>query len=455
MVEAADEALTKLAAPTKLRGYVQFVRASALAELNRDLDSADAIQESIRLLPDYSAPLLAASSIYAFLDRPAAGADYLIRAINVDPESARTVDDYDIGNLMGRLNAVHDEGRVRDLSDRLLQIGWLGKRLGSRSGLAAEAIQRHAHDGDLSAARALIPKLLVPRDSYSLLMQNDYRSLWPDIETWAGPKLGQQWTTYLSEARARWTANNDAEAANEYLTALTAARHYKTAVRDLLPLFDKPDRVNNYDLLFGVNALAEALAHLNRWKEGDSLFERAQAVWPIDSDANALNIAANYSVFLLREGRPDEALKRLDEGIAQAKKWTSQVGQRAFASMYQYRACMLHELGRDAEASVSMAIAVRQLSPSYVAELQLCLDNPQAAKKALIAGLEKEETRDGVIGFVQLPSEDPLPSDYARKMRARVNALKSDPELLQAVAKYGRVVPWPVNAGAPPETADK
>jgi tetratricopeptide (TPR) repeat protein len=285
-------------------------------------------------------------------------------------------------------------------------------------------------------------------------MQNDYRPLWPDIETWAGPQLRQQWTTYLSEARARWMANKDTQASLDYLSALVAARHYRTAVRDLLPLFDKPDRINDYDLLFGVNSLAETLARLNRWKDGESLFERAQAVWPLGEDANALNIAANYAVFLLKEGRSDDALKRLDEVIGQAQKWGPQVGKSALASMYHYRACILHELGRDAEASVSMAIAVAQQSPASVAELQLCLGNQQAAKKALIAGLEKEEARDGVIGFVQLSSDDPLPSEYSRKMRARADALKSDRELLQAVGKYGHVVPWTENAGAPPEAVD-
>jgi tetratricopeptide (TPR) repeat protein len=283
-------------------------------------------------------------------------------------------------------------------------------------------------------------------------MLNDYRGLWPDIETWAGPQLKQQWASYLNEARARWNAGKTAQSSLDYLSALLAAHHYKTALRKLLPLFDKPDKRQDFDLIFAVNSMAETLARMNRWKDGEELFKRAQAVWPVEENANALNIGANYAVFLLNEGRADEGLKRLDESIDQARKWGPEVGKSAVAAMYHYRACMLHQLGRNSEAGIAMAMAAQE-GPASAAGLQLCLDNPQAAKKALIAGLDKEDMRDAIVGFVQLPSEEPLPSAYSRKMRERVDALRTDPELLRAVAKYGRVIPWTENAGAPPEIA--
>jgi tetratricopeptide (TPR) repeat protein len=448
LLEAGDKALAKLPAPTKFRGLVQLMRAGALSALNRQLDALDAVQESVRLLPEYSAPLIGASSIYAYLNRPGEGADYLVRAIDIDPQTVRTVDDYEIGNLMLRLKGVRDERRIRMVSDRLLEIGWLGTRLGSRSGLAVEAIKRRANQADLDGARALVPKLLVPNHSYSLLMDNQYQALWPDIETWAGSKLERQWTIYLTEARARWATSKSAQSSQDYLSALIAARHYKTAVRDLLPLFEKPDRLQDYDLIFAVNSMAETLARLDRWKDADAQFAHAQTVWPIKEQANALNIAANYARFLLFEGRSEEGLTRMNEALAEARRWGPVVNLNAVAAMHHYRACMLHQLGRDAEAGASMAAAVAGESPTSVASLHLCLGDAQAAKKALIAGLENEELRDEIIGFVQLPSDDPLPSDYARAMRARMDALRTDPDLLKAIAKYGRVVPWAENAGA-------
>jgi len=46
------------------------------------------------------------------------------------------------------------------------------------------------------------------------------------------------------------------------------------------------------------------------------------------------------------------------------------------------------------------------------------------------------------------PSDSPpLPSDYGRRMYAAEMALRSDPDVIRAVSKYGRILPWPVNAG--------
>jgi hypothetical protein len=317
--------------------------------------------------------------------------------------------------------------------------------------MAVEAIKRRVDDGDLAGARALVPKLLVPGHSYSLLTQSRYRDLWPDIETWAGSRLERQWTIYLAEARARWKADKTAQHSLDYLSALLAARHYRTAVRELLPSFDHPDKVRDYELIFGVNSLAETLARLGRWNDAEALYARAQAVWPLGEQANALNIAANRARFLLFAGRPADALKLMDQVLVESRKWGPQVGSDATAAMHHYRACMLHQLGRDAEASVSMTVAVAGETPPAVAGLHLCMGDPQSAKKALIAGLQNEEFRGGIIGFVQVPNDDPLPSDYSKEMRVRSDALRNDPELLAAIAGYGRIVPWAENAGAPAE----
>ena len=451
LLDASDAALSRLPAPTRLRAFVQLNRASALSALHREMDALEPVQEGIRLLPGYSAPLILAMNVYAYLDRPGEAADYLVRAIDIDPQTVRTMPDYDVGNILTRLNTARDERRVQALSDRLLAIGWLGKQLGSQSRLAVEAIKRHVAQGDLAGARALIPKLLLPAHSFSLLMQNEYRPLWPDVETWSGPRLERQWATYLTEAQARWTAGKSAEAGKDYLTALAAAGHYKTAVRELLPLFDKPDRLQDYDLIFMVNSLAEALARVGRSQDGDALFDRAQAVWPIEEQANALNIAANHAHFLLVEGKPEAALKLMDESIAQTRKWGSEVNSSAVTAMHHYRACILHELGRDAEAGVSEAITVANQGPALIALMHICLGDVEAAKKALIAGLQFESSRESIIQMVQLPTRDPLPSAYAKKMEARLAAIRNDAEILKAIAKYGRVVPWAEDSAAPPE----
>lgn len=446
-VAAADGALAQLGSPTKLRGFIQFIRARALVALKRDLDAVEAAEESAQLLPGYSAPLILAFTTNAYLDRTAQATEYLMRAIDADPVTARTIDDYEINNLMARLDTFHDEGREQAISDRLLGIGWIGNHLDGRSNLAVRAIKGRLAKGDIPGAKALVPKLLDPADSRDLLMMNAYAPIWPNIEAWAGPRLERQWPIYLREAETRWKAGGTSIAARDYLSALEAAGRYDAAVETMLPRFDDP-RPQDSELIFMVAPLAKALAKLGRWKDAEALFDHAQQVWALGSQANALNISANHSVALLREGRPAEGLERIDASLEDARKWGPQVSERALAGMQHNRACLLHQLGRDSEAAVSVAQALAVERGSAAALLHLCMGDPAAAKKALLDALDDEATRDDVVRFVQPSDEEPFPSDYGRKQRAAIDALVSDPELLRAVGLYGRVLPWRLNEAA-------
>lgn len=448
-----DEALAKLGEPTKLRGFVQFLRAGALAHQNKPA-ALEAIDESVRLLPGYSGPLLGASNIYAYSDRPAQAADYLMRASQIDPDIVRQIDEYEINNIFHRLSFRQDDRRARLLSERLLELGWLGESLGSRSNLARRAIEARMSEGDTNGARRLIPKLLLPAHSMSLLMDNEYRDLWSDIERWAGAELEKQWPIFLSEAREKWAASRDPAAAKSYAQALAAAGHYDTLIKEMLPLFSKPlNAEEDYDLIFAAATLADALARKGRWVELETMFDRASKVWPLGGDANALNLAANRARYMFYRGKTAEALAVMDTAIADAARWQGQVNGDALAAMHRYRACMLHKLGKGDEAAVSRAIAADLLGPSSRAELFLCLDQIEAARSVLIKALADEKSRDSVIAFVQKSDVPPMQSDYGRAIEERHAALRSDPKLLAEVAKYGRVLPFTLSQGAPPELA--
>jgi hypothetical protein len=78
------------------------------------------------------------------------------------------------------------------------------------------------------------------------------------------------------------------------------------------------------------------------------------------------------------------------------------------------------------------------------------MGNEKAARLALLEGLKNPIDRDGAIAFFQEPGPEP-PSDYARRLRLRTDALMSDPVLRTEMLKYGRILPFRSNAGAPPE----
>jgi tetratricopeptide (TPR) repeat protein len=449
MLAALDRAIAQLPEPSKLRGFVQLWRAGVLLERDDFPKAIAAVEESIRLLPDYSAPLITASSLYAYANQPAKAADYFLRAAELDPDSVRKVDDYEVNNIIRRLTVAREERRVNAVSDRLLEIGWIGNTLSGQSSLASSAIERRLRDGDLKAARELVPKLLVPAHSYSLLTVREFSPIWDGIERWAGPRLERQWTIYLHEARQRWTASKAVEAIQDYNDALLAAGHYDTVIREIYPmLIGKIDEKADHDLIFVVTGVARALAQKGRWNDADALFVKTQKVWPLGGQANAINIGANRARYLMFAGRYDDALRQVDAAIAEGRKW--QVNPDALAGMYSVRACTLHELKRSADAAVSMSLALAVLFPAEAAGLHLCMENPKAARRALMEGLKDPLGRKSVIGLLQKP--DPIPpSEYARKNRSRFDSLRADPELIAEVLKYGRMLPFAANEGAPPE----
>lgn len=447
-LKALNAALVKLPQPTKLRGFVQFFRATMLNANSEEPQAMAAINESIRLLPNYSAPLIVASNIYTFSGQAGLGADFLLRACQMDPASVRRIEDYEINALLGRLKSSRDHRRVGLLSDRLLEIGWIGEEIGSSSALATDAIKRQLDAGDLPAARALVHKLILPSHSRILLMNKAYQQIWPEIEKSFGPRLERQWTIYLNEARKRWTASNHDAATQEYVSALLMAGHQDTLIRNVLPMFEKVAADDQFRLVCVVSPLAGALAHKNRWDEVDNLYDRAEKIWPLGSDANALNVTSNRAKYLLHAGRPREALAKINLAIADVSTWRTEVTSGPLATMHFYRACALHELGRTLEAQHSVAVAISH-SPVMAARLHICLDNLGAARQALINGLKIPTEREHVIDFLQISEGGVYASAFARTSQMRWQALQQDPQLREETSKYGRVLSYRLADGAP------
>lgn len=451
-IEILDATLARLPKPTKFRGYVQFGRVLALLALKRETEAAQALEESIRLLPEATGPLLTAAMTYAYSDQPERAVDFLLRASRVGPEDVRALDDYEVMALLRRLWIKGDDRRAAALSSRLLAIGWAGTSVSSQSSLALQVIEQKLADGDPEGARALIPKIVHPAHSRKLLISNRYRDIWSAVEEWSGEKLRLLWVIYLNEARSRWTASDDPDVLGDYVSALLQAGHDDTVIREVLPVFArKLDKQRDYDLLFLAADVAKPLMRQNRWAELHELYARLEKIWPLGSEANALNLSGNHAVWMLYEGRAKEALAKLDLVIADAVTRTPEVDSHALAGMRLQRACMLAELGRLDEAAAIAPTILATGKPTTIANFYLCLDDRDRARSALIAGLANLSTRDEVLAFVQESEDRSIPTEYGRRKRARFEALRADPQLVSEVGKYGRILPWTLSAAAPPE----
>lgn len=450
VIAELDSQLGKLREPSAARGAVQWLRAIALRE-----DAAravPAIEEAILLLPDQSGPLFVAFSIFTNLDQSAKAADYLLGAGRIDPQLLARIPEFDVWSLVRRLTAQGERARLARVSERLLEVGWVGERVGTRSLLAAAAVEGLAARGETQRARQLITQIVVPGEAMKLLIDKRYETLWPDVQRWAGGKLEKIWPLYLRQVRARWETQRSEVAALEYFEALSAADHDATILWEIAPLLSGPiDAKKNPQFVFLVPQVARVLARQGRWTEVDALFERAEKLWPLGSDAGALNISANRARYLAYAGRMPEALRLMDAAIADATKRGGEVNSDALAGMHVARACMLSELGRAGEAASSFELVQKQGTPMQVAAANLCFDRQDAAVAVLLRGLDRPEWRGSILLFAQPEDEEAIPTEFARKERGRDDRLRSDPRLLERIQQYGRVLPWRLKDGAPAE----
>jgi tetratricopeptide (TPR) repeat protein len=229
-----------------------------------------------------------------------------------------------------------------------------------------------------------------------------------------------------------------------------AAGHYDSVIKDALPIVSgKLDPEADYDLILVVRDVAHALAYRGHWNEADAVFQKAQKVWPLGSDANALNIAGNQARYLMQAGRSTDGLQLMDKVIEDARRWD--VNPDAFAAMHHARACMLHQLGRGEEAGPSVAIASSVQRPSDIASLHLCMGNKDAAKRVLIEAVKNPLGRENVIAFMQKRDVEPFPAEYARKLRAQIVELTEDPGVRAAALEHGRILEFSEREGAPPD----
>lgn len=454
MLVALDALLVKLSDPTPFRGLIQFLRANIFADLDKPAQARAAIMESIRLLPEYSAPLVVAAQIYAYDDDPGPAADYLIRASRIDPGVVNVLDGYEIANILGRLNGQDDRRRTLALSERLLESGWKNGTFAIRSTMAEDVIEARIERGDAGGAVKMVSSIVIPSIIGRLLTEKRFDALRPAAEGWAGARMEKLWPRYIAEARAAWEASNAPETARDYAGALAVAGHDKALIATFVPVFGrKLDAEDDHDLIFIVPSVASASAREGDWDQAYRLYDQALRIWPAGSSANVINLTANRATLKLREGKFEEALAGIEAVLAEAKPWGGQVSKTAYQGLHLYRACALEELGRQDEGVTSGAIVAssRGQNPMALAHLQLCRKDIAGARETLMTALENEQTQGDVIAFVQPVDDRVMQSAYANAMDERWRRVRSDPKLLAAVRKYGHVRSEPLNATAPPE----
>lgn len=444
-----DKALAKATNPTPFRGLLLFARSGILSEMDRDAEALTAIDQSITLLPRYAGPLVAGSKRYAYTDRPDRAADYVQRAIMVDALTVRVFDDQQISSIMLRLKESSDNRRARRLAVTLVENDWQEGDASTMSMIARMAAEQYLSDNKVDAARAIIPRVLDPDDTYAMLAQKSYQPLWSTIEQWAGPRLSNQWPVYLINMRDRWKSSARFDDGLDYANALLAANADAALVEEFLPALNRPlDAKKDYDVVYLAPKIAGALTRLGRSNEALALYEKLQIVWPLNSNASALNIGLNRAYLLQSLGRYDESLRAFDIALKAAKAFGSEVNSNAWRRSHASRACSLFQMGRASEA-MTIALSINQLPAPNLADLYFCMDQPGKARELYLRDLKMDDLRSGVIMALQptaikWPAGSPM-----EKLQSQKRALAYDPTLLEAVEPYGRIMPYALEDSAP------
>ena len=448
LVTKVNAALEKSKGPTQFRGLLLFTRALAFNRLDRRQEAMRDVDESIALLPRFVAPLAFGSHLYAFSDRPERSADYLQRALLLSPDAARRISDYDVAGIMRRLRERDQDRRVRRLSAALVESGWQEGDVTAMSSINRAALEHYLEEGKRAEAVALIPKISNPVDSYIMLSQKRYESVWPEIEAWAGPKQNKQWQLYLTNMRDRWRSSDNMNDAVTYARALDAADADEKVVAEFLPVLNRNlDQRLDSDALFLVPQVATSLARLGRGDEALALFDRIQKIWPLDWGANALNISLNRARLLGRIGRYEDSLAAFKESYKAAERYGSEVNDGALSASRLSDACSLYKLGRKDEA-ISMAIQVNNMPAAELAELFSCMEQPERIRELYLRDLRVEQRRANIISILQ-PNSNRWPE--GSRMAAtgeQLRALGSDPEIIKAIEPYGRIMSYAASDGA-------
>lgn len=446
-----DAVLAKLPRPTPLRGMVQSVRASVLLAQTDERPAVAAIDEALRLLPDHPAPKMIATEVFTFSGAPQRAADLWLALSQQAPDVARQSQRYTMMALVGRLRDLGDRARADRVSARLGEIGFAAALAPERSSYAIAQIRDAMRAGRTADAVAAVPTVGDPSDLVAMFIDKRYVALWPRITEWSGGSFDAPARRYLEELRADYNAADDFQTATPYARELAGLHAYDAVVALFLPMFDRTTP-NGYGQ--GAETLAPIVARslttIGRAAEGQALLARVAARLPREAAANALNIDAAYATIAAGAGDWARTLSAADTFLARARTFGHSVNSSAIVGIQSYRACALHQLGRTDEAARTKAevMLAAATSPSRVADMLACMNDEATLRQHVIDRLADEDTRAWALGWVQPYVRDPRVA-LDRLTDPVHDRVRTDPAVVAAATKVGRVLPAPVGGTLP------
>ncbi|MEO7815065.1 MAG: hypothetical protein ABIR87_06430 [Sphingomicrobium sp.] len=368
-------------------------------------------------------------------DQPQRSANLLIEAAPKANFLIDAIADRTVASVLGKLRQLHDLKRASDVSRALLEAHWSRGSPILRSQLAAELIRDELRQGHRDAALRWLPVVRDPTRLYLMLADRDYATIAPDIDLYAGPKLERRWRDYLGEAQRRWARTGDPEDGSDYADALRDAGLDKVLIDQFQARFARGYNCPNDPGSRVVGAyLVTSLANLGEISRAEKvLFHLGGNDGSVDGN--------RLSILFLSKGRFADAARVLQGMLTALGKAAKPTSDYELQLLRARLACATYRQGKPVDPPDIDALVL----PVRLWTLH-CFDRAASAKATLLAAIANPLERGDALAWVQPDALLPAPSAFESAMLALDTALKADPAIVAAIARYGSIHDYSPNA---------
>lgn len=369
------------------------------------------------------------------LDLAVRGLDRLVASY---PDVARDLDTTRVYNVLNGLylNGRRDEDRA--MRARLGRIGFGGDIVSVRDGFAFSAIRDHVSHGEVDEARRIAATIVDRETLTTLLTSRRYEALWPSLEARVGDRMEQASSAAVMAGERLFKEQPDSvDARAALVTALVDADREIEAEKLAAAFASTPELLKTIDEPGGwlINQHARILTSLKRTGEAEA---RMAQLAPLDITEKRwlISMRINRIAGLIKDDRLKAAAPLIREATPLAERYGSPYA-RQLVRMYALCHAAMEERRADAEAMLPDLLKHEADGRTATAEALMCLGRDDEAARKVVALLEDETQREGMIAYLQPGKVESAAGDWAGDL----TPLRRRPDVQAAFERVGRVLP--------------
>lgn len=370
------------------------------------------------------------------LDLAVRGLDRLIASY---PDVARDLEPTPFYNVLNGLFQTGRKDEDRAMRARLGRIGFGGDNVAVRDAFAFSAIKDHMARGEHEEAGRIAATVVDREALVTLLTNRRYEALWPGIEARVGDRMEQASAAALISAERLFKAQPDnVETRAALVTALVDAGREAEAEKLAAAFANTPEQLKSINEAGGwlINHHARILRSLKRTEDADARMAQL-ADLDIAEKTWLISMRINRFIGLIKNGKLDQAAPLLTEAAPLAQRYGSPYA-RQLVRTHALCHAMMQKRQADATAMLPDVLAHEADGRTATAEALMCLGHTDEAAKRVLALLEDENQRDGMIGNLQTDTGD---DSDGPNWPGDLGPLRARADVRSAFDKAGRDLP--------------